>query len=317
MQYRMLGNSSLRLSEIGFGTWGIGGDHGGSMAYGATDDKVSTAALEQSFDQGITFYDTSNLYGLGHAEELLGRFLKGKRKDCIISTKGGFTGDGYDQNFSVQYLTRSIEISLRRMSTDYIDLFMLHSPALSEVPLGQDLVDALEKHKDLGKIINWGISTQCPQDAIHYHKQFPVQCFQINFSLIDMRAIDCGLFEYAKANNIGLIARTPLAFGFLTGNINSRTAFDSSDHRKRFKEVAKERWSKAILDYQGCFDSGSTNAQNSLRFCLAYDAITSTIPGMLTPEHVNENASASNFPMLNFESIIKIKSIYDELYSDS
>lgn len=307
MKYRTLGSTGITLSEIGFGTWGIGGNHEGAVAYGATDDKQSEEALELAFDKGINFYDTSDLYGNGHAERLLNRFIARRRSDCIISTKAGFTGHGLEQNFSSSYLLNALDKSLDRMGTDYVDIFMLHSPNLDKLKNLEDLAATFEKLKKTGRIRAWGISARSPRDAMAVLGQYPISCFQVNFSLVDLRARYCGLLDKAREMNVGLIARTPLAFGFLTGNVNPTALFSDDDHRKRFSEEKKLEWSNTMKRYQNCFgDMEATNAQKSLLFCLAFQPITSTIPGMLTVGHVQENLIASQLPRLESKIIRNI-----------
>ena len=311
MNYRMLGNTGLKLSEIGFGTWGIGGDRGGAVAYGATDDNTSMAALGKAFEEGINFYDTSNLYGHGHAEGLLKTFLANKRSDCVISTKAGFTGNGMEQDFRCNYLLDALDKSLDRMGTDYVDIFMLHSPAVEELPKLDATVSALEKLVESGKVKAWGISTKTPQDAMIALQEYPVCCFQVNFSLVDLRAKECGLLDKAREMNIGLIARTPLAFGFLTGNVSPTMTFTEHDHRARFAVEKRVDWANAVNRYQQCFEGlEATNSQKALLFCLSYREITTTIPGMLTAEHVFENTRAAELPRLDSRRINEICTVY-------
>src|SRR5437899_9108690 len=125
MNYRALGDTGLRVSEIGFGTWGLGGDTGGAISYGPTSDETSRAALRCALDEGINFFDTSDLYGFGHSEELLGEVFGDCRDQVVIASKGGFV-DAVKQDFSPMHLRNALEKSLRRLRTDYVDLYQLH-----------------------------------------------------------------------------------------------------------------------------------------------------------------------------------------------
>ena len=131
MKYRQLGTTNILLSEIGFGTWGIGGVTPGPTSYGPTDDAISLQALKQALDIGINFYDTSNVYGRGNSEELIGQAFKTDREKVIIATKVGLIDYESPSNFSSDYMRDSLENSLKRLKTDYIDLLQLHNPPLN------------------------------------------------------------------------------------------------------------------------------------------------------------------------------------------
>ena len=128
MKYRKLGNTGLEVSEIGFGAWGIGGD-----SYGTVDDDVSRKALRFAYDQGITLFDTSDIYGSGHSEELIGQVLKDVRGRIVIASKVGTLphfGFTMPQDFSVKHIREALEASLRRLQSEYVDLYQLHSPPI-------------------------------------------------------------------------------------------------------------------------------------------------------------------------------------------
>ena len=131
MKYKPFGNTGIEVSEIGFGAWGIGGTPSDTRAYGPTDDKLSRSALHRAFEKGVTFYDTSPLYGYGHSEKLIGDTFKKLRHEIVISSKVGFVNFKGEQNFSPEYIRNSLESSLRRLKTKYIDIFQLHDPNIS------------------------------------------------------------------------------------------------------------------------------------------------------------------------------------------
>src|SRR5580704_8655009 len=162
MKYRKLGSTSLEVSEIGFGAWGIGGNQFGN-SYGPAADEESLAAVTTAFDLGCTFFDTADVYGHGHSEELLGKALKGTRQKVVIATKVG--SDFYHQppqlRFTEEYITFAVEQSLKRLDTDVIDLYQLHNPPFSAIEHGQ-LFAPLEKLKSQGKIRFYGISIHSP-----------------------------------------------------------------------------------------------------------------------------------------------------------
>ena len=138
MRVRTLGRTGIRVSEVGFGAWAIGGpaELGGlSIGWGESDDRDSVRALEAAFDEGVNFYDTADVYGMGHSEELLGQVFGSRRAQVVIASKGGNLTDSdghWKKDFSGEYLSRKVEESLKRLKTDYIDLYQLHTPRSEE-----------------------------------------------------------------------------------------------------------------------------------------------------------------------------------------
>jgi aryl-alcohol dehydrogenase-like predicted oxidoreductase len=309
MRYRRFGHTRLRVSEIGFGTWGLGGTHGGSVAYGPTDDGESLAALRRAFDLGINFYDTSDFYGLGHSEELLGEAFAGLRRHVVIATKAGFV-DAQKQDFSPRHLQTALDASLRRLRTDYVDLFLLHSPPLETLERTSETWDCVEKLRGLGKARAVGISVRSPDDGLAVVAQFAPDAIEVNFNLADQRALQNGLFERCAHQGIGVIVRTPLCFGFLTGAFASQEVFEESDHRARWSPEQRVRWNEATDLFRTCAE-GQTPAQFALRYCLSQAGVSTAIPGMLCAEHVEENAAASDRGPLSAEALSRTTSLYE------
>ncbi len=294
MNYRALGGTGLRVSEIGFGTWGLGGDTGGSVSYGPTNDEVSRAALRRARDVGINFFDVSDVYGFGHSEKLLGEIFAPCRDQVVIASKGGFV-DAKRQDFSQTHLRQALEQSLRRLRTDYLDLYQLHSPPVALLRDQSEIFDLLRDFVTSGKIRAWGISARSPEEALAAVKEFGAPCIQINFNLTDQRAIGSGLFELCRQRRVGVIVRTPLCFGFLAGRRSDTDRFGPADHRSRWPVEQIQRWLQARDVFRFLFSANpdDTPAQLALRFCLSFDAVSTVIPGMLTEAQVCENASAS------------------------
>ena len=312
MNYRALGDTGLRVSEIGFGTWGLGGDSGGAVAYGPVNDDTSRAALQLALDQGINFYDTSDLYGFGHSEQILGEAFSTCRHEVIIASKGGFVDAGR-QDFSVSHLRRAVEESLRRLRTDYIDLYQFHSPAVSllqEQPEGVGLMNEL---KAAGKIRAWGFSARSPDEALMAVEEFSPPVIQVNFSLVDQRAKSVGLFDLCLNRKIGVIIRTPLCFGFLSGHEVAQQELNSSDHRRSWSPEQCRRWAEAGSEFSAAFQPlpGQTSAQMALRYCLSYPGVSTVIPGMLTAQHVSENTGASDLGPLMCVELQRIENLYE------
>lgn len=317
MKKRSLGNTGILVSEIGFGTWGLGGGHNGAVAYGAADEKVSLEALAEAIHQDINFFDTSDLYGWGKSEELLGR-VSCRREDMVIASKTGFIDKDGTQNFSKKHITESLKKSLSRLNTGYVDIYQLHSPSVEELIENPEPVETLYELKKSGLIRAAGISTRSPQDALPFIEKFPsVDCYQVNFNLADYRALDSGLFELCMKKNIGLVARTPFAFGFLACCGNEVQKFGEFDHRANLDSRRIELWKKmgeSFRKLMGSEDPNISPAQNALRFVLSFKAVSTVIPGMLTSEQVIENSKASELGCIAAEKLREIEKSYKQIF---
>lgn len=306
MKYRKLGSTGFEVSEIGFGTWGLGGN-----SYGPVDDTESKKALKLAFEKGVNFYDTSDLYGTGHSEELLGEVFKDVRDRVIIATKGGtlpHTGFYMPQDFSAKYLENALEGSLRRLKTDYIDLYQMHSPTITDLK-ENNVIETLENFKAQGKIRTYGISVRSPDDGKIATERFNFPVVQVNFNMIDQRAVDNGLFDLAKEKGAGIIVRTPLVFGYLTGKLDGNEKFKGIDHRANWPKDQLKRWADAP-DLFSFLYNDKTPVQSALRFCLDFDAVSTVIPGMMNVEEVEENILSSDLSSLSDEKHALIKKIY-------
>lgn len=310
MKYRRLGNTGLEVSEIGFGAWGLGGN-----SYGPVDDNVSKEALRLAFALGVNFYDTSDFYGDGHSEEVIGEALKDVRKKVIIATKVGTLphfGFNMPQDFTPKHIKEGIEASLKRLQTDYIDLYQLHSPPIELLSQDSDIIQTFKILQREGKIRAFGISVRSPDDGLIAINRFGFNAIQVNFNLIDQRATENSLFDLSKKQNVGIIARTPLGFGYLTGKLKGDEKFEGLDYRKLWPAEQLHRWAKAP-DLLSPLNNGKnrTLAQLALKFCLAYESVSTVIPGMMSCNEVRENVKVSELSPLTEEELLRIKLIYD------
>jgi len=294
MKYRSLGRTGLVVSEIGFGAWGIGGRTVGTTSYGDTDDRTSLAALRGALDAGITFFDTSSAYGNGHSEELIGQAFKGNRSKVIVATKAGYEAWDRPPDFSAVAITASAEASLRRLGGGYIDLLQLHNAPTAALQAA-DVREALARLVASGKIRAWGASAKSPVEAIEALRQADVAVVQANFNMMDVRALSDGLLDEVAKRQAGFIGRTPLCFGFLAGTIRRDTIFPAGDHRLGWSRAQLDNWIDGAAELLAALSTrpGSEGAQSALRFCLSFPAVSSVIPGILTPTEAAENALAS------------------------
>ena len=286
------------------GCWGIG-----SSAYGSSDDRQSKAALKQAYQAGVNFFDTADIYGSGHSEELLGRTLRDVRHQVYLATKVGslpHSGKVMPVALDHHHIRLSVEASLNRLQTDYIDLYQLHSPPVNQI---YQAITTLQELKEAGKIRYIGVSAKSPDDAMVAMYDGRVDTIQINYNMIDQRARENDLLSKCKKYGVGVIARTPLAFGFLSGMYKPGVKFTSPDHRANWSQDQIDTWANAhLLFKQLHLNKQITPTQLALGFCLSEADVSVTIPGMMTPLEVIENTSA---PHLTYSEIGIIKYIYD------
>jgi aryl-alcohol dehydrogenase-like predicted oxidoreductase len=311
MKYRPLGRTGLLVSEIGFGGWGIGGLTPGATSYGDVSDTVSLAALRRAAELGITFYDTSNLYGAGHSEELLGEAFGHCRDRVVIATKIG-RSDYDTEAYAPEQIRASLESSLRRLRTDCVDVVQVHSPSSIDVLKRHEVMDTLHRLKADGKIRSVGISVKAPNEGIAAITELGAEVVQVNFNLVDQRATEGGFLAVAKQHGVGVIARTPLCFGMLSGKISPLATFDARDHRSLWSQEQIARWIEASNMFAATVAAAhaQSQAQVALRFCLSYPAVSTTIPGMLKATEVEENVAASDIGPLSDSELSAIVAVY-------
>lgn len=309
MDYRRLGRTDIRVSAIGFGTWGIGGVTPGHASYGPTDDAESLHALSVALDRGITFYDTADVYGHGHSEELLARAFATKRHQVVIASKVGYLDDYARQDFSARHVRDRLERTLERLRTDYLDLYQLHSPPLGRGDEIQGVLETLRLLKREGKIRSVGVSLRSPEDGLAVI-EWGVDAIQVNFNLMDQRARTLGVLDAAATHRTGVIVRTPLASGFLSGPLDTAT-FDPRDHRTARSAEQLHRWAKggelfAVLNH----DTSRTPAQLAVQFCLAEASVSTVVPGMMHGREVEENVGTLAAPRMTDAERQAIQAIY-------
>ena len=321
MKKRRLGYSDVYVSEIGFGAWGIGGITPGSTSYGNTDDKQSLRALDSAFERGVTLFDTSNVYGDGHSEELIGLAFAKKRPDVVLSTKFGL-----DRHFVPLPLTRdairqSVHDSLTRLQTDYVDILHLHEISPETLLENGAVLEAANELQIEGKVRLLSMSLKRPQDCGKVFNELGLRSFQVNLSVLDMRLYDGDFLGRNDTAVCGIIARTPLCFGFLANNFSYDIEFESSDHRSRWSRAQVVKWidsANLMLSSLGVENLDNTEERTvaALRFCLSVGRIASTIPGMLTEKEVQVNLRASELGKFPAEVMEKCLSAYASLNTE-
>ena len=298
MLYRDLGRTGIRASVIGFGGWAIGGPaeaSGTPFGWGRTSDEESLAAIRRARDLGVTFFDTADSYGFGRSESLLGMVLSRTRQNAIVATKVGVvraSDRDLKKDFSKQHIFHAVDGSLKRLRTDYIDLYQVHNPTIEDLNR-EEIQEAMEMLQDAGKIRSWGVSITTPEEGIEIIRRGWGHALQVLFNILN-QAPATELFPLAKEKGYGIIARVPLASGLLTGKFRSDSVFPADDIRQNF--LTPRRLQEALLrvDETKSIVGGVARslAEAALQFVLANDAVSTTIPGARNSRQVEMNIAS-------------------------
>jgi aryl-alcohol dehydrogenase-like predicted oxidoreductase len=324
MDYRTFGRTPLRVSQLGFGCSRLSG----TVDY--KSDKEVISILQQAFDRGINFYDTADVYAQGRSERLLGEAFRNNRDAVIIATKAGYhlTAAGRvvsklkpllralgssmkrnqaqaqrtqrtwgSQNFSPDYIRRAIDGSLRRLKTDYLDVFQLHSPPPDIIETG-DFIPTLEDARSQGKIRWYGISCRAIEDATLCFRHPGICSVQIPINLLEFKGVT-SLLALAAQKHVAVIARQPLASGYLA----QPTVLVKSKHFSVEKEEFKDKLEQAGA-YQFLEQSDRrTIAQGAIKFVLGLSGVSVVIAGMSTQRHLAETLAAPGCHLTQHEMV--------------
>ena len=293
MKYKTLGKTGLRVSTVGLGTM----VHAGH--FGPMKDSESLSAIETALDLGVNFIDTSDAYGAGYSETLLGNALKGKRDKVIIATKGGNVMVGPNKGkriFEPDYISGVLDDSLKRLQIDYIDLYQLHNPTIDVIEKGA-VWEVLERAKQAGKIRHYGVSINTMEEGVAAVKNGRAETIQVEYNLLAQEPAET-IFPLAEQANVGIIARVPLKRGILTGKLTpaDESRFQGEDVRARsFKgeAFAKELAKAAQLDFL-VHGPVKTMVQAAIAFCVAHPAVSVVIPGARNQQQMRENAAGAD-----------------------
>ena len=304
MKYRTLGKTGLRVSIVGLGTM----VHAGH--FGPMKDSESLEAIETALELGVNFIDTSDAYGAGYGENLLGNAFKGRRDKIVIATKGGNVMVGPNRGkriFEPDYISRVMDESLRRLQTDYIDLYQLHNPTVEVIERGA-VWEVLERAKKAGKIRHYGVSINSTEEGTAAVKDGRAETIQVEYNLLAQEPAET-FFPAAQQANIGVIARVPLKRGILTGKLkqSDEQRFQGEDVRARsFKgEAFAQELAKAEQLKFLAHGPVQSLGQAAIAFCIAHPAVSVVIPGARNAEQMRENASAADveIPVADLEKI--------------
>jgi aryl-alcohol dehydrogenase-like predicted oxidoreductase len=313
---RTLGRSGIAVSAVGLGCWAIGG-----RGWGEVDDEESVRGIQRGFDLGVTLFDTADVYGYGRSERVLGRALAGKRQQAVIATKFTYsfdeeTGEEFGENITPEYIRKACEDSLRRLRTDYIDLYQFH---WNELPVEEagEVRDTLDELVQAGKIRAYGWSTDFVPQARFFAEKPGCTAIQLEMSVIDDNAPMTAFIEEA---NLAGINRGPLAMGLLTGKYSASSKIGGDDIRAEGAD-----WMKYFLDgtpnpeWLGKVDAirqiltseGRTLAQGALAWLLTRSPQMLPIPGFKTVAQVEENAATLHVPLLTQAQMDEIDTLLE------
>ena len=317
MKIRTLGNTGYRVSEIGFGAWGIGG-----QMWRGVDDAEGRKALHEAIGQGITLFDTALAYGDGHSERVIGEELKHEIRAgrATVATKipprnrqwPGKASYPLADVFPAKYIASSTEQSLKNLGMEALHVQQLHvwNDAWLQDPEWEASYKQIVRLKEEGKVLHWGISINyhAPETALRILADPLFETAQVIYNIYD-RAPEKALFALAKQKPLGIIVRVPFDEGALTGKITAKTVFPAGDWRAEYfagdRKAEAERRATALAKVLD--DQVETLPELALRFCLSSPEVSTVIPGMRRPAHVRQNTLASTKGALPAGMLAKLK----------
>jgi aryl-alcohol dehydrogenase-like predicted oxidoreductase len=318
MQYRELGCTGWKVSAISFGAWAIGG------TWGDVRDDESLAALHRALDLGVNFFDTADVYGDGHSEQLLAKLRRERSEKFYVATKAGRRLDPHAAGgYNKQNLTAFVERSLKNLGVESLDLLQLHCPP-TQVYYMPETFDALDGLMEQGKLLHYGVSVEKVEEALKAIEYPNVKTVQIIFNIFRQRPLDL-FFGEAQRRKVGILARVPLSSGMLTGKMTPASSFQADDHRlfnrhgesfdrgETFSGLDYEIGLQAVEELRALVPAGMTMTQMALRWILMSPAVTCAIPGAKRPAQVEENIRAAGQPPLSEDAMSRIREIYERL----
>ena len=319
MRTRNFGTTDLRCSEVGFGTWALGSNWWGDVS---KDDGVGL--IHRALELGITFFDTGDVYGKGANEEIVARALAGVPRESVqISTKFGYVLDAgrqehsqgeRPQDWSPEHARNSLEASLRRLDTDYVDLLQLHNPRMDAIGR-DDLFAELETLRDEGKLRHFGVALGPAigwrDEGMRAIAEHDITSIQTVYNVLEQ---DPGrdFLAAAERKGAGVLARVPTSSGLLEDKHTLETTFPKHDHRShRPREWLVDGLQKVERLRFLCEEHGITMAQAALKFIFAQPAIASVLPTVSNAEDLEEWAAASDAPDLTAGDLEQIAELYE------
>lgn len=319
MNYRNLGKTGIKISEISLGTWQVGGGWGQPF-----DDTIAESLIEGAIERGVTFIDTADVYDDGKSEAAVGRVARRHRDRVAVATKcGRRVSPHVNEGYTPEVLRGFVEASLRNSGLERLDLIQLHCPP-TEVFYRPEIFELFERLKDEGKIANLGVSVEKVEEAMKAILYPNVTTVQIIFNMFRMRPRE-EFFQRAVEKGVGVIVRVPLASGLLSGKYTRDTTFAEGDHRQfnrngeqfdkgeTFSGIPFEVGLDAVEKLRAIVPENLSMAQTALRWVLDHPAVSTVIPGASRLQQLEDNVLVSDQPPLSPEAHRRIEAIYRDM----
>lgn len=301
MNERPLGSDTgLSVSVIGLGLWAAGGDE-----WGESEDRASLDAVETALKAGVNFFDTADVYGSGHSEELLGQAMRGRRDEFIVATKIGWIGYDDEADRSryddVASLVEGVESSLERLGTDHVEVIQCHID--HPEPNTPVFIEGFRKLKEDGIVTAWGVSTSDIEHLKQFNADGDCDVLQTDYSILN-RTAEREIFPYCQEHGIGVIVRGPLAMGLLTGKYSASDTFPDGDFRRAWIEEPEQneqflRDLEVVDSLREVVPEDGSMARFALRFAMTNPAVSTVIPGARNESQARANAQAMLEPPLS------------------
>jgi myo-inositol catabolism protein IolS len=282
MQQRRLGSSPVSVSEIGLGTWGMSG-----AFWGAADDAESIRVIHRALDLGVTLIDTAEAYGWGHAEEVVGKALAGRRQQAVIATKAA------PNHLEPAEAVKALEWSLKRLQTDYVDIYFIHWPN-PDVPLGETM-EAFERLRAEGRIRTLGVSNFGPKEMDAARQHGVIDVLQPPYNML-WREVEAATLPYCRQHNIGVMPYSGLAQGLLTGALSRNTTFAEGDERRTTVLFQPGTYERALDAVDGlrpiAAKYGKSIAQLAIQWLISRPGVSAPLLGARTVREIEENVGS-------------------------
>ena len=315
MQYNKLGRTGFEVSNISFGAWAIGG------TWGELDDSEAMRCLHRALDLGVNFFDTADVYGDGHSEQLLARLRRERRDPFWVATKIGRRSNPHvRESYNRENLTQYVERCLKNLEVSALDLVQLHCPP-TDVYYMPEVFGVLDDLVTAGKVRFYGASVERVEEGLKALEYPQLQSLQVIFNILRQRPTEL-LFARAIEREVGILARLPLSSGMLTGKLTSATRFHPDDHRAFNREGAAfdkgetfsgfdyERGLRVVERLRALLPAGMTLPELALRYIASFPAVTCSIPGARRVEQVEQNVAAGGKGPLSAELLSAIAQLY-------
>ncbi|EES73610.1 oxidoreductase, aldo/keto reductase family protein [Paenibacillus sp. oral taxon 786 str. D14] len=300
MKYRRYGTTGKQVSEIGFGAWQLGN----KQDWAAMEDDEAIRLVHEALDLGVNFFDTAPNYGQGKSEVLLGKALERKRDKAVINTKFGHSPEGTD--YSASQIRNSVERSLTRLQTDYLDSVLIHNPPFDYLDGKYGHYQVLEDLKAEGKILAYGVSVDSSREMLEALEHSRLGVMEVMFNIFYQETAQA--FQAAKEKDVALIIKVPLDSGWLSGKYDGNSSF--SGVRSRWSPEVIQTRAKLVEQIRFLEDEQTTMTMAALRFILAYPEVTTVIPGVRSSAQLRENVAASD-AVLPDESLRKLQELWE------